>query len=38
MTEESSVGRESLTCVSRLPQFGQRMGGPYSLAVIPGRG
>src|SRR5262245_31083883 len=27
MTDESSVGRESFTCVSRLPQFGQRMGG-----------
>src|SRR5262245_7540214 len=25
MTEESSVGRESFTCVSRLPQLGQRM-------------
>jgi hypothetical protein len=25
MTEESSVGRESFTCVSRLAQFGQRM-------------
>src|SRR5258708_26065390 len=28
MTEESSVGRESLTCVSRLPQFGHRMEFP----------
>src|SRR5438874_1810762 len=27
MTELSSVGRESFTCVSRLPQFGQRMTG-----------
>src|SRR5262245_35681957 len=32
MTEESSVGRESLTCVSRLPQFGQRMAPiPWNL-------
>src|SRR5262245_28319577 len=31
MTEESSVGRESFTCVSRLLQFGQRIRGiqPY---------
>src|SRR5919204_4970252 len=38
ITEESSVGRESLTCVSRLPQLGQRMGcssqGVRSLAVV----
>jgi hypothetical protein len=25
ITAESSVGRESFTCVSRLPQLGQRM-------------
>jgi hypothetical protein len=25
ITDESSVGRESFTCVSRLLQFGQRM-------------
>src|SRR5882672_456370 len=30
MTEESSVGRESFTCVSRLAQFGQRMVRPYA--------
>jgi hypothetical protein len=29
MTEESSVGLESLTCVSRLAQFGQRMSVPF---------
>src|SRR3569832_2841222 len=29
MTAESSVGRESFTCVSRLPQLGQRMLPPY---------
>src|SRR5262252_5803982 len=29
MTEESSVGRESFTWVSRLPQLGQRMGRSY---------
>jgi hypothetical protein len=29
MTEESSVGRESFTCVSRLAQLGQRIGRPY---------
>jgi hypothetical protein len=28
MTEESSVGRESFTWVSRLPQLGQRIR-PY---------
>src|ERR1700704_3124637 len=31
MTEESSVGRESFTCVSRLVQFGQRMPAPLAL-------
>jgi hypothetical protein len=29
MTDESSVGRESFTWVSRLPQLGQRMAAPY---------
>src|ERR1700728_4529674 len=28
MTDESSVGRESFTCVSRLPQLGQRIASP----------
>jgi hypothetical protein len=36
MTDESSVGRESFTCVSRLPQFGQRMEFSYRSAVIVG--
>jgi hypothetical protein len=36
MTEESSVGRESFTWVSRLPQLGQRMGLSYPGAVIAG--
>src|SRR5437764_14833472 len=31
ITEESSVGRESLTWVSRLAQFGQRMTASLSL-------
>src|SRR5438445_3356322 len=34
MTEESSVGRESLTCVSRLAQFGQRISVPSPLALV----
>jgi hypothetical protein len=29
MTDESSVGRESFTWVSRLPQLGQRMAVSY---------
>src|SRR6185437_14728984 len=37
ITAESSVGRESFTCVSRLPQLGQRMASPYPIPVIPGR-
>src|SRR6478735_6562274 len=37
ITAESSVGRESLTCVSRLPQLGQRMARPLtSHLVMPG--
>src|SRR5579864_6763586 len=31
MTDESSVGRESFTWVSRLPQLGQRIACPRSL-------
>src|SRR5262245_16550809 len=34
MTEESSVGRESFTWVSRLPQLGQRMALSYPGAAI----
>jgi hypothetical protein len=30
ITEESSVGRESFTCVSRLLQFGQRIVDLFS--------
>src|SRR5262249_5392852 len=33
MTEESSVGRESFTWVSRLPQLGQRMALSYPGAA-----
>ncbi|HEY1154212.1 MAG TPA: hypothetical protein VGE73_10195 [Pseudolabrys sp.] len=33
ITDESSVGRESFTCVSRLLQLGQRIVSPY-VAVI----
>src|ERR1700728_4511973 len=33
MTDESSVGRESLTCVSRLPQLGQRIPCPRPLLI-----
>jgi hypothetical protein len=36
MTEESSVGRESFTWVSRLPQLGQRMGLSYPAPSLPG--
>src|SRR5262245_797103 len=37
MTEESSVGRESFTWVSRLAQFGQRIAGAsiYYLEKVP---
>src|SRR5436190_3536915 len=37
MTEESSVGRESFTCVSRLAQFGQRMARPYAPSALVDR-
>src|SRR4051794_28842762 len=33
ITAESSVGRESFTCVSRLVQFGQRIGPPGSVRI-----
>src|ERR671930_231178 len=32
---ESSVGRESFTCVSRLPHFGQRMSLVHLLPIFP---
>src|SRR5882757_1852439 len=34
MTAESSVGRESFTCVSRLPQLGQRIEPPYFSQTV----
>src|SRR5262245_23892353 len=34
ITAESSVGRESFTWVSRLPQLGQRILSPYPVALV----
>ena len=38
MTDVFSVGREFFTCVSRLPEFGQRMEFPTAALSCPGRG